>query len=83
MRRRTIPPADLTSPECGAVPDGFCTFRIADRIRIIIQFDLPAGCRKHFIARPYPGLLPPGEGETLTVLRDTPTAGMVDAHKTT
>jgi hypothetical protein len=36
-----ILPADLTLPESGAMPDGFCTFRIADRI--IIQFDLPAG----------------------------------------
>jgi hypothetical protein len=37
------------------MPDGFCAFRIADRI--IIQFDLPAGCRKHFVARPHPSLL--------------------------
>ena len=47
-----ILPADLTLPECDTMPDGFRTFRIADRI--IIQFDLPAGCRKHFVARPQP-----------------------------
>jgi hypothetical protein len=51
-----ILPAGLTSPECGAMPVVFCTFRIADRI--IIQFDLPARCRKHFVARPHPDLLP-------------------------
>jgi hypothetical protein len=33
------------------MPGGFFTFRIVDRI--IIQFDLPAGCRKHF-GRHYP-----------------------------
>jgi hypothetical protein len=44
------------------MPDDFCTFRTADRI--IIKFDLPAGwsdaglARKHFVARPHPGLLP-------------------------
>jgi hypothetical protein len=47
------------------MPDGFCTLRIADRI--IIQFDLPAGCRKHFVARPHPGLLPVGEGESFGI----------------
>ncbi len=46
VRHRTILPADLTLPESGAMPEGFCTFSIADPI--IIQFDLPAGCRKHF-----------------------------------
>jgi hypothetical protein len=45
-----ILPADLTLPGIGAMPQSFCIFRIADRI--IIQFDLPAGCRKHFVARP-------------------------------
>jgi hypothetical protein len=48
-----ILPADLTLPESGAMPKGFCNFRAADRI--IIQFDLPAGCRKHFVDRPHPG----------------------------
>jgi len=41
-----ILPADLTLPESGAMLEGFCTIRTADPI--IIQFDLPAGCRKHF-----------------------------------
>jgi hypothetical protein len=63
------------------MPDGLCNFRIADRI--IIQFDLPAGCRKHFVARPHPGLLPQGEGETLAALWNALTAGLMDAHKTT
>jgi hypothetical protein len=55
-------PADRTLPESGAMPEGFYNFRTADRI--IIQFDLPAGwsdaglARKHFVARPQPGLLP-------------------------
>jgi hypothetical protein len=34
----TILPADLTLPESGAMPKGFCTFTTADPI--IIQFDL-------------------------------------------
>jgi hypothetical protein len=36
-------------PESGAKPEGFCNFRTADPI-IIIHFDLPAGCQKHFVA---------------------------------
>jgi hypothetical protein len=40
-----ILPADLTLPENGAIPEGFCTIRTAGPI---IQFDLPAGCQKHF-----------------------------------
>jgi hypothetical protein len=55
-----ILPADLTLPESDAMPEGFYNFRIADRI--IIQFDLPARwsdaglARKHFVARPDPGV---------------------------
>ncbi|HWY29537.1 MAG TPA: hypothetical protein VNX46_02205, partial [Candidatus Acidoferrum sp.] len=39
--------ADLTLPENGASPECVHTFKTEDPI--IIQFDLPAECRKHFV----------------------------------
>ncbi len=48
------------------MPDGFCTFRIADRI--IIQFDLPAGCRKHIM---FPQMPPGGTNTRKAKLNST------------
>jgi hypothetical protein len=62
------------------MPDGFCTFRIADRI--IIQFDLPAGwcdaaLASSTLSPSHPNLLPLARGPTFEIInflnRSTPT----------